>query len=144
MDSEDIVWDETLEIGITEIDTQHKHLFSLLGSTQAILDLGEEQTSQGIKELFRELMDYAVYHFDSEESLMRNNNFQGLPEHLIAHENFKNRIKELIAKWIKDGNVIASKDITFFIKTWFINHVRVVDSQLRIFAPPMTTTSKVS
>jgi hemerythrin-like metal-binding protein len=134
MSREYLEWDKKLEIGIDLIDQQHRSLVQLLNCTYTALDQEVAASSQVIKELFKELMDYAVHHFESEERFMRENNYEELRSHAIEHVIFKEKVKSLISQWIRQGNQEAAVAISDFLKFWIIDHVRNIDSKLKVFS----------
>ena len=83
-------WNEKYSVGVEKIDEQHKRLFDLGYKTYDILkntDYGIDQYDQ-IKILLKELFDYTVFHFESEESILKEYDYVSLPTHRFQHKLF--------------------------------------------------------
>ena len=68
-----IVWNDSLMTGVQEIDDQHQILVNMINDANVKLS-----TSSGrayLEEVIRELISYALYHFDAEEELMVEQNY---------------------------------------------------------------------
>lgn len=95
MNIEIIPWSESFEIGIKEIDDQHKYLVKLIN------DCGNKYTStleeSDIENIFVELLDYAKYHFSSEEYYWNTSYIDKARalEHHNQHESFIVELSEL-------------------------------------------------
>ncbi|MDK2862058.1 MAG: hypothetical protein PWP33_1261 [Thermodesulfobacterium sp.] len=83
-----IDWDHTWEIGIESIDNQHKMLVNLINKLYENIVFKPEISKDEFLYTFQELYDYAQYHFETEETFMKN--------WLIPNLNYiKNHIKPL-------------------------------------------------
>ena len=79
-----IKWSKELELGIPEIDEQHKKLIDLIN-----LFYTEPEESKKVERFLTELEDYINYHFSYEEAFMEKIGFPELPTHRKAHSMFK-------------------------------------------------------
>jgi hemerythrin len=86
-------WDDGVAFGDTTIEGEHDHLRHLLGR------LHELETSQpdrqATHEVFNDLMEYVIAHFNSEERYMRKMGYPQAFEHALAHERVLSRLIEL-------------------------------------------------
>ena len=112
-------WEPGFNLGIEEIDKQHRKIIDFINSlNQAIIN---NSTDNAIIKLLDELSDYAVYHFRTEEDIMRKSHFPLLNEHIFQHEKFITKIEDFKSKFD------AGDSITFrllnFLRTWLANHI---------------------
>ena len=109
-----IKWIPKYEIGIEEIDKQHKYLFEL---ADKLVDSDIKKSHPLILELFK----YTRYHFETEEKLLGNQECYNLVEHKKLHDNLLTELNNLT----KDG-VTSQKelnDLTMFVVDWLRQHV---------------------
>ena len=66
---EKIVWNQSLSVGVEEIDRQHKQLVFILNQLLGMDGLTVD--SETISDTLTRMTDYADYHFNSEEGYMR-------------------------------------------------------------------------
>lgn len=62
-------WDHRFETGLSTVDKQHHHLVDLVNLAGDIL-LAGKSSEEELQNLFAQLADYAIYHFNEEERLM--------------------------------------------------------------------------
>ena len=125
-------WHDSHSVGIPSIDDQHKRLIALTNRLfQAILnDMGED----ALAGVLSDLADYAVYHFEHEELLMREH---GFPEDLFAahraeHRALADKVAALIEEYRQDASCL---DLTVyeFLRDWTTEHMDGTDSLYAIF-----------
>ena len=62
-------WDDSLSVNVTEIDDQHKKLIGTLNDLYDAMDDGKGNDVLG--KILKELTDYTVYHFQTEENYFK-------------------------------------------------------------------------
>ena len=89
-----IKWSDTYNLGLKEIDEQHKSLLDLINKIwQSIIDRNEKDVVFGLVE---ELERYTLAHFAAEETFMRVTDFQpGL--HAFSPRQHEKRIPDVPA-----------------------------------------------
>lgn len=60
-------WNENFNTGLSEIDQQHHRLVDLLNLLASHVAYASDLPAMG--EIFDQLADYAVYHFEAEEAI---------------------------------------------------------------------------
>ena len=110
------------EIGIAEIDAQHKELFALLAMLEE--NVGKRYTFQAARDALNQLTSYATIHFAIEESLMRIHGYPDLQAHMAEHERFRQQLTEF-QRHILDADIVAK--LHEFIDAWLIRHIDVSD-----------------
>lgn len=119
-------WDEKYSVGIQSIDDQHKEIFRLLD--QLFQGLKSGKVSESVMEIIRDLENYAVIHFNYEESFFRQFNFESESEHIKEHQQFIEKIASVKADVIA-GKLQSPFELLRYLKVWVDHHVLVVDME---------------
>lgn len=132
-----IEWTSKLETNISEIDTQHKRLFFLLGEVEKLYNENKgnlTQKSKEIKESISALEQYTLSHFLIEERVMEDNDYPDLENHKELHNKFTDRIAEVKEQMVSSSffqdeeKVDASiSHLIKFLNTWLTSHIMVKD-----------------
>jgi len=121
-----VEWGPKYNIGIQEIDNQHKVLVDIINRLYAAF--GSNSNKKEIKKNLKELVDYTVYHFGNEEEYFNKFGYRDTPAHLEQHRKFIERIQKF-GEEFEHGDSTVSLDIINFLKDWLINHILKVDSR---------------
>lgn len=119
-------WNEIYELGIQEIDLQHKKLISISNELYDVATKGDVNLKITMSKILKNLTDYTVYHFTSEEEFMKKYGYQGAPMHKIAHDNFVAEVTQQI-KNLSEG---SQEDVLIFydyIANWILAHIAKAD-----------------
>lgn len=123
-------WDESISVGIKEIDDQHKELFKIARDIeQMVLIKCHGVTSGKVIQVLAELREYATYHFYSEEVLISKMNPQHLETHKEKHENFRRVILALNDGELKKCPNEILIEIRAFLKSWLFEHIVIEDKK---------------
>lgn len=125
-----IEWNDSYLIGIEEIDGHHKKLIEMINKSYSLIL--KENIQVELSQLLDELIEYARYHFASEEKLMRQYRYHNLDKHMIEHFNFCNKLLKYKKDSI-DGKEYVSIDVFDFIMHWLIDHEFKMDSEMGRF-----------
>lgn len=112
-----------LDIGIAEIDSQHRQLHALLLRLKQSTDKCYGYAADPI---LAELVIQTRIHFAVEESLMRLLSFPGTESHVEEHQKLTEQL-EKIRKRAQDFEV--ADGLTNFIQTWLVDHVNDFDRE---------------
>ena len=124
-----VVWSPQLEIGVPEVDAQHKQLCEYLNALHAAMREGRQAR---VGELLELLRNYAHTHFRTEEALFTPiEEYRAKDKHLAQHREFEAKI-DSIARASGDSTT-ASFDILSFLKNWLFNHIKVTDKAITPF-----------
>ena len=124
-----VVWSPQLEIGVPEVDAQHKQLCEYLNALHAAMREGRQAR---VGELLELLRNYAHTHFRTEEALFTPiEEYRAKDKHLAQHREFEAKI-DSIARASGDSTT-ASFDILSFLKNWLLNHIKVTDKAITPF-----------
>lgn len=114
-------------IGIEEIDQQHRQLVSMVNQiNQAII---AKTAQESIERLFKELIAFTIFHFETEHRLMVRYAYPGLAVHDHDHEQLVDEVTR-IASELPQGNDLL---VLQTIKDWLIGHIQNADKPLGAF-----------
>jgi len=125
-----VVWDKSFEIGIEKIDNQHKKLFEIINKLSASVELGEGEHVYNT--LYRDLADYLIEHFGTEEMLMDKWHYPEAESHIAAHNGFVDKVKDFQKK-AESGVETVNKEILQYLLDWLIKHIKAVDLEMGEF-----------
>ncbi len=120
-----ITWDDTLSVGIEEIDEQHKVLIGLLNELHAGVIAGNSATL--CREVLDRLGEYTRIHFTTEESLLRILHYPQYERHKQEHERLLGELERLQGEL--DAGELISLELLDFLRGWLAGHIREVDSK---------------
>lgn len=128
-----ITWNNSLELGLTIVDEEHKILIQLINELHVINNLNKVSMSQPrdalLKCALRKLADYTQTHFVVEEEFMRVYKYPETDEHRRAHQAFIDRIASLTES-IEDGGIDLPNSLMSFLKNWLSAHILQIDKKL--------------
>jgi hemerythrin len=125
-------WSDELLTGMAEMDQQHRILVGILGEARRKLHGSEGRAV--FDRLSRDLLAYALFHFESEERLMQERGYfaaepEAAAQHLEQHRDFSRRVTDLRAaaggRWPDAGDELLQ-----FLEDWLVHHIKVIDRRL--------------
>ncbi|MBN2093913.1 MAG: hemerythrin family protein [Candidatus Zambryskibacteria bacterium] len=123
-------WIEKYSVGIKEIDKQHQHYFEIVN--KIIKMTGQSSISaEEITLKIKELNDYAIYHFTTEEKLFKEYDYNEAIEHNAQHRIYEDKMDEFINQISQenaDNKKVATK-IASFAGSWLLNHIMNMDQK---------------
>jgi hemerythrin len=131
----EIAWNKSLATGNTEIDNQHKELFSRFADL--LTACNERKGREEVLNMFSFLDKYVREHFALEEKLQLQYDYPGYAGHKSQHDSFITELQQLERQLTDDGATLM-----LVIKTnqamarWLINHVNDEDRKLADFLRP--------
>lgn len=132
-------WSKNLELGIEIIDKQHKHLVDLIN--KVAVSYSKHDNNFNIDFIFNELLDYADYHFKSEELVWSKINDSCVADHKHTHDSFVNKLNDLITH--KDSDLAIEEILTFLIK-WLAYHILDNDKRMSIILKLLNDGYKIT
>lgn len=123
-----IQWTEDLAVGIEEIDTQHRELYS---NVAALHEAMREHRLERVPDILEFLQRYALEHFATEERHMAAMGYPHLAEHRAAHREFVAEFLRHKASCAAGGvRPSAVVELSDWIGRWLREHVRKVDGRM--------------
>jgi len=123
-------WDDALSTGIRSIDKQHMKLIDMLNEFYE--NIKSKSTKEILSDLIKEMREYSVFHFNSEEDLLKQYGYPGLEEHKSEHNRFIRKVEEFENRF-NSGMIILSFEITDFLRSWLKDHIQVTDKEYSRF-----------
>lgn len=122
---EKIDWDSQYSVDIEEIDAYQKQMFELFNQ---LIDLKVNKSdSKECVNLINEINDYSKAYFNTEEILLRANNYPDLSNHSKAHRQFTKYFISLRREVAEDAANLTEEVISE-LRDWLINHIIDFDS----------------
>ncbi|QIL81714.1 bacteriohemerythrin [Diaphorobacter sp. HDW4A] len=125
-------WSEQLELGIAEIDTQHRVLVDLANALHDEIH-GASPRCAVIGQILESLVDYTHNHFIMEEVLFHKYGYAQVDAHEAEHSGFTGKIMDLLTRF-EDGDTVGQETLEV-LKDWLTHHICVVD---RAYLPFMS------
>jgi len=121
-----IEWQESLSVGVLEIDIQHKLLFERVNT---FLDACQSKAdNETVHRLFWFLEAYAVTHFAEEEKLMQQVMYPDYVQHRRLHQEFVAEVGRIKKRLKAEGPTPALvSETTKFVSSWLIQHISRMD-----------------
>ncbi|AMK11383.1 bacteriohemerythrin [Pseudodesulfovibrio indicus] len=123
-------WDETMSVGLDELDEQHMELIALINEAFEAIQRSDESR---LMELVDHMREYAEVHFETEESVMRSCGFPELDAHREMHGQFAEKAEDFRRTMRSRTNLT---EIFIFLSRWLTNHIMVEDRKLLPYLPP--------
>lgn len=131
MNSIDIFpWNENFNTGVPQIDEQHRRLVELLNKLAG--HVAYQSNLPAINNVIDQLADYAVYHFQTEESIWH----QYFPEDLLetqhktVHNSFIETVVRLKSQQASKPPLELVEEILAFLTRWLAAHILESDKHL--------------
>ena len=130
-----LIWNDSFATGVPEIDEQHMILVHTLN--EAAIKLAGDPSLENLDQITRDLLSYALYHFETEEELMQEYGYEASPDdaavrHLEQHRKFSAKVVA-VRDAIKAGNLIQPGELLGFLNDWLVNHILNTDRKLGEF-----------
>ena len=124
-----LYWDDTLLLGHTEIDEQHRAIFAQFDRLSQACQQG--QGEEVLNELFEYLDDYVNQHFSREEAFMAEHDYPKLAEQQEQHARFRQMVQEMRTVDSEDKSahhlsVMVRRELIL----WFIQHIKHLDQEM--------------
>jgi hemerythrin len=118
-------WMPEYAVGHGVIDEQHKHILSLIDAVEYAAE-GEGREHADV--VLEHLQRYMRFHFDTEEQLLAEANFQGIKEHAQEHRELDRRISDYMARVSATGKMDLP-EISRVLGEWVHQHMTGADQQ---------------
>lgn len=122
-------WNPALEIGVREIDDQHRELFRRVDIlVEAMM---QRRGPDELASLFDFLGTYVLEHFSAEEALMRRHGYPYRAEHEAEHRRFIDDFKALQREYVKEGGTaLLLVRVNGRVTQWLAEHIARTDKDL--------------
>ena len=123
-----IEWTSSLQVGVEEIDEQHRELFRRAARLVNALKVGDRTE---VEPLMRYLSDYVVSHFECEERWMAETEYPGLETHRDTHRRFRDDLREMMREYQRKGpTALVALTVSNWLGDWLRTHIGGPDVEL--------------
>ena len=127
-----ITWQSEYELGIVEIDNQHKKIVEIINRLFEMFSTHKMEDEAGLTQILKELSDYADYHFTTEEKYFEAFKYPQAAGHIEMHNNYRTKIGEFKTQFAAAKDEAIFFNLTNFLQDWWIWHINNLD---REYAP---------
>lgn len=120
-------WTPDLEIGVYEIDLQHRSLIGIANQLHDAIVSGKAERT--IEWILEELVLYTKFHFDTEECYMRRYQPDCSTQHALEHGEMLKAVRRFKRK-LKAGDEAIPLAVHDFLQGWLSAHLKGTDRQL--------------
>ena len=117
-------WDSDLNVGIGIIDNQHKIIFDLINDLDNVTRASADR--RVVDTLFDVIENYVFRHFEAEEELFHQH--EKSITHSLEHYDLVKQFRKFKLSFRNKKD--RGNDISTFLDTWFINHIKASDIPL--------------
>jgi len=121
-------WDDSLSVGISIVDEQHKALIAKMNDVSKAVEL-----AHGPLEVTRTLgflSDYTNYHFADEEKCMQRSSYPGLADQQAAHQEFRDALADLEQDFEEEGSTQSlAEAVNTLLFNWLVTHIEGLDRE---------------
>ncbi|PWI33199.1 bifunctional diguanylate cyclase/phosphodiesterase [Vibrio albus] len=127
-------WYDSFNIGIPEIDEQHKQLVSILNRVASFISF--QNSTLNLDDLILELVDYAVYHFNTEDNYWLSTISESEPtdKHHNSHLDFIQRVHDFEQKTSILTEEEWLDELLSFLAGWLASHILESDKYMALLA----------
>lgn len=119
-------WNDTYIIGVQQFDEHHQHLVALLNTS---FDAFERNAPpRELETIIDQLIRYATYHFEAEESWLAQQTYPELIEHTGEHASFTAKMASFQLD-LMAGNATLNHDLFSFLSDWLVTHILESDAR---------------
>jgi len=127
-----IKWNETLAVGVKEIDEQHKELFERMNQLLEACNKGKGKEAVG--NVIDFLQAYVVEHFAAEEKLQKASGYPEYATHKAMHTEYLNNVANLKHQLDLHGPTLPFViTVNKTVVDWLTTHISKVDRGLGQF-----------
>jgi hemerythrin-like metal-binding protein len=122
-----IEWGPDLELGIPQLDAQHRSLIDL--ANRLFEELKIDKRGAEAKRAVAELFTYSATHFADEEAYFERFNLPSRDKHGSSHAAFVARASEFEDR-LTAGSPAETQELLSFLQSWIRRHIAREDREL--------------
>ncbi len=119
-----MIWGPMFEVGVGQIDSQHRKLFDLANELADAVRAGKGMVPLG--RILNELVTYTQTHFAAEEQLMSQHGYPATAEHKACHQELIRKVGDFKRAFLEGDSSIVDKTLQFFTE-WLSRHIMEID-----------------
>ena len=107
-------WKKSYELGLRDIDKQHKRLLELVNKAYEAYKSNSEEK---VRELLNDMVEFTRIHFNTEERYFEEFGYENSEPHIEQHNKLTLKALNLYDKF-NSGEVRVAKELLEFLKEW--------------------------
>lgn len=116
-----IEWSEDYNTGIFDIDKEHRRLFALINDIYDKAEVGSAEPS--VKATIEALVEYVIYHFAREESLMDACGYHDTESHKAEHRKLQSQVEAYRHAYERNPESFDMAEFIEFLTCWIQGHI---------------------
>jgi hemerythrin len=122
-------WHDGYSFNQPEVDDQHREFLAV---AKRICQPDSGDGSFDLTAELSNLMQYASFHFFTEETLMRRVHYPTLEQHSAAHRGFEAKLMDFLSRMHPDAT-LTRETVAALVQSWTSKHLLVEDMELQRF-----------
>lgn len=123
-----VAWEKMYSVHINEIDEQHKKLIDFTNEIYDKLDKPNFNLDE-FEGIFDQLIEFANWHFGTEERYFAKFNYEGAAAHIQEHNKIKDKINELKDQFLRAGKITMIFEVLRLFDDWLFVHIMEYDQK---------------
>lgn len=124
-----IEWKKEFSVGVVEVDEQHKKLLNMINLLYSSIQ--KKKPHVIINSIIQDMMEYTIYHFDTEEKVLKENGLDPSKQKK-EHTKYIDNVGNIFQSYLQRDKEIYTKTIRF-LWSWWKDHILETDK--KSFAP---------
>ncbi len=125
-----IEWNDSLSVGVSVFDKEHKQLVALVNKLNQALSAGSARKTMG--DILQSLVNYTKIHFKHEEEYMVLYDYPEYSKHKQEHDELTSQVIDFVERF-KEGKASFSLELMNFLKDWLTKHIMGSDKKYSDF-----------
>ena len=122
---EKLEWKKEYSVGVEMIDEQHKMFIGIIN--ELYVAIIEKKEKQILDDVFKQLVAYTQFHFQTEERYFDEFHYEGAEEHKMAHKKLCDQIADLQKR---EGSIMENPfELMDFLEDWLVDHIMGMDKK---------------
>ena len=114
------LWKDEYALGIERIDKQHKYFVGLIEKVHGAIETATH--NQELEKILDDLVEYAQYHFKTEEAYFDLFEYEFSEEHKKEHKKLLQDVLDFYEQY-KEDRTVSLAEFTEFLTDWLIEHM---------------------
>jgi hemerythrin-like metal-binding protein len=124
-----IPWEDKYSLGIKEIDEQHQKMLAIINKLYDLFENKKQEDQAEINRVIKEMADYALYHFATEENYFRLYGYEKAASHIQIHDQYRKKIEEWEKHYADHQDKAIFFEISDFLQKWWDWHINNTDRE---------------
>jgi hemerythrin-like metal-binding protein len=123
-------WEESLSVGLSDIDRQHKQLIEMIGKLDDEMRKGKGKDI--LEKILNGLVNYALMHFETEEKYFLKYGYPESENHRQIHKTFVEKVSTFKKQYAENQRGLTI-EVMDFLMDWLKNHIKGEDKKYAPF-----------